>query len=134
MLFWRTTNDLILIHILLDGFNLSTNDKLLTIVQWKDQRHASATSLICLHQSIFLIYLVGTHSSVVISRSMEVAPNPCCLSFHRTVVSDVLGADQLNFFIIFYTIRRPPERHPLPFVSISMVPRLKWGFHMAIKL
>ena len=43
----------------------------------------------------------------------------CCLSFHWTVVADMLVADQLNFFKLFDTILWSPEQHPLPCVQIG---------------
>ena len=47
----------------------------------------------------------------------------CCLSFHWTVVVDVLVANQLNLFIVFYKTYWQPERRPCPLVGAYMVPR-----------
>ena len=47
----------------------------------------------------------------------------CCLSFHRTVVTDVLVADQFKLFILFYKTGWPPEQRLFPFVIVYMEPR-----------
>ena len=47
----------------------------------------------------------------------------CLWSFQCTVVTDILVADQLPFFIVFYKTCRPPELHLSPFVVAYMAPR-----------